>query len=50
MPNWEQAFVEPAKVRDYLLDPGHRDGSSKARFFFALGYRRELWETLAKVS
>jgi hypothetical protein len=46
MPNWEHAFVEPAKVRDYLLDPAHRDGASKARYFMRLGYRREAWAEL----
>ena len=39
-------FIAPAKVRDYLLDPGHSKGGSKARFFQILGYSRLAWRRL----
>ncbi len=46
LPNAERAVVDPAKVRDYLLSPEHRDGRSKARFFSALGFTRDDWALL----
>jgi hypothetical protein len=46
LPNAGRAVVDPAKVRDYLLSPDHPDGSSKARFFGALGFTREGWPRL----
>ncbi len=46
LPNAERAVVDPAKVRDYLLSPDHRDGRSKARFFGALGFTRDTWPQL----
>ena len=32
---------------DYLLNPAHRHGGSKARFFALFGFRPEAWEVLA---
>jgi hypothetical protein len=46
MPNWEQAFVEPAKLEDYLLNFEHPTGGTKARFLLSLGYRRDAWRLL----
>ncbi len=46
LPNAERAVVDPAKVRDYLLSPDHPDGSSKGRFFAALGFTRAGWPLL----
>lgn len=46
LPNAERAEAAPAKVRDYLLSPDHPDGSSKARYFGALGFTREGWPLL----
>jgi hypothetical protein len=46
LPGAERAFVDPAKVRDYLLDPAHRIGHSKARFFAGLGFTRARWPAL----
>ena len=46
LPNAESAFIEPDKVRDYLLSSTHPVGRFKAHFFVALGYRAERWETL----
>jgi hypothetical protein len=39
-------FIDPAKTRDYLLDPGHSEGGSKAKFFERLGYSRLAWRRL----
>ena len=47
LPNADVAVVEEAKVTDYLLDPAHRYGASKARFFAQFGFRAEAWEELA---
>ena len=47
LPNAAQAVVEREKVTDYLLNPAHRYGASKARFFAAFGFRREAWRALA---
>src|SRR5208282_3734595 len=47
MPNADQAVVEREKIVDYLLNPGHRYGASKARFFAGFGFRLEEWERLA---
>jgi hypothetical protein len=49
LPNAEAAIVERAKVVDYLLNPTHRHGASKARFFAEFGFRAEAWEELALV-
>ena len=46
LPNAGLAFVEPAKVRDYLLSPVHPIGRFKAAVFAALGYKQEQWELL----
>lgn len=39
-------FIDAAKVRNYLLDPDHPQGGSKARFFRSLGYSRLAWRRL----
>lgn len=46
LPSAHRAIVEPAKVRDYLLAPGHPVGQAKARFFAALGFRQAEWPAL----
>jgi len=46
LPNADHAFVDPAKVRDYLLAAAHPVGRFKARFFASLGYDAEQWERL----
>lgn len=46
LPNADHAFVEPAKVRDYLLSVTHPVGRFKAAVFIALGYSSELWDVL----
>jgi hypothetical protein len=47
LPNTELAFVERGKIVDYLLNPSHRYGASKARFFTSLGFHLQEWERLA---
>jgi hypothetical protein len=46
LPNARHAVVEPAKLRDYLLAQAHPVGRFKARFFCALGYMPEDWQSL----
>ena len=48
LPDVEQALVERKKITEYLLNPGHRYGASKAQFFGAFGFRAEQWETLSQ--
>ena len=47
LPNAEQAVVEREKITDYLLNPTHRYGASKAAFFADFGFRLDEWEQLA---
>lgn len=47
LPNAAKAVVEREKIADYLLNPAHRYGASKARFFTGFGFRIEEWERLA---
>jgi len=47
LPNAHLAVVERGKIADYLLNPAHRYGASKARFFAQFGFRLEAWEVLA---
>jgi hypothetical protein len=48
IPNADNAIVEREKITEYLLNPTHRNGASKARFFVAFGFRTEEWGTLAE--
>ncbi len=41
LPDVDAAFIESAKLRDYLLATGHTVGRFKAAFFASLGYRQE---------
>jgi hypothetical protein len=47
LPNPELAKVEREKITGYLLNPVHRYGASKARFFGAFGFRIDEWEVFA---
>lgn len=47
LPNAELAVVEREKITEYLLDPQHRYGASKARFFARFGFALEAWDVLA---
>jgi len=46
LPAAERAWIEAAKVRDYLLGREHSVGRFKAVFFESLGYSAEEWEAL----
>ncbi len=46
LPNAERAFVDDAKVRDYLLSSTHPVGRFKSVVFVALGYDQENWQLL----
>lgn len=48
LPNANKVAVERVKIVDYLLNPEHRYGASKARFFTKFGFRAEQWEQLAE--
>ncbi len=43
LPNANNLIVEREKIVDYLLNPAHRYGASKARFFSQFGFRIEAW-------
>jgi hypothetical protein len=47
MPNADKLIVEREKIVDYLLNPAHRFGASKARFFVRFGFDLEHWQHLA---
>ena len=47
LPNAELAVVEREKITDYLLNPEHRHGASKARFFRQCGFEVGDWEAFA---
>ena len=47
LPNAANAYIPPAKIRDYLLSMESRSGRSKARYFIRFGFRREEWQRMA---
>lgn len=47
LPSSDRALIEPAKVRDYLLDLTHPVGRFKAVFFESLGFTARNWEELS---
>ena len=47
LPNAANAYIPPAKIRDYLLSMESRRGRSKARYFIRFGFRREEWQQMA---
>ena len=48
LPNARLAIVEQEKITEYLLNPAHRYGASKARFFTEFGFRLDDWSALAR--
>lgn len=44
LPSPNDLLVERDKILGYLLNPDHRFGASKAKFFGAFGFRRDTWE------
>jgi hypothetical protein len=47
LPNLDTALIEEHKIVEYLLNPRHSEGASKARFFGSLGFSAADWEQLA---
>jgi len=47
LPCRDNLIIEEEKVAGYLLNLEHRYGATKARFFIAVGFRVEHWNTLA---
>ena len=47
LPNARLVVVDRAKITEYLLNPEHRYGASKARFFVGFGFTLEAWDVLA---
>ena len=47
LPLADEAEVPKAKIVLYLLNPEHRRGKSKARFFLSRGFSADNWETMA---
>ncbi|HUR27053.1 MAG TPA: adhesin [Planctomycetota bacterium] len=43
LPRGDQALVEQAKVRNYLLSASHPIGRFKAEFFRSIGYTDQNW-------
>jgi hypothetical protein len=48
LPNREQAFIQLAKLTDYLLSKTHAVGRSKAKFFRELGFSEDTVSLLEK--
>lgn len=48
LPAANKLVVEREKIADYLLNPAHRHGASKARFFSHFGFRIAAWEQRAQ--
>jgi hypothetical protein len=48
LPDANKLVVEREKIVDYLLNPAHRFGGSKARFFDRFGFESEHWQRLAE--
>lgn len=48
LPGAECAVVEQTRVERYLLDPAHKDGGSKAKFFLARGFQTSSWQDFAR--
>lgn len=47
LPNAVRAIVERRKVVEYLLNPEHDQGASKADFFSRFGFSADCWQDLA---
>jgi hypothetical protein len=48
LPNFEQASIPESKIREYMLNPAHPVGGSKATFFLRFGFHVSHWRVLAK--
>lgn len=48
LPNVEDAIVAESKIAKYLLDPSHKDGGPKAKFYAYFGFRQDEWQVFAE--
>jgi hypothetical protein len=48
LPNADQAFIDPRKLRDYALNAEHPTGRFKAAFLAQMGYSAADWERLER--
>ena len=46
LPAAERAYVDPVKLRRYLLSASHPEGRYKAAFFARFGYTQRHWRRL----
>jgi hypothetical protein len=46
IPNSDRAIIEPSKLTDYLLNPEHKRGGTKAKLLIQCGYSQENWQQL----
>lgn len=46
IPNADRAVITEDKLCNYLLNPAHRRGGSKAALLLAMGYRVDDWQQL----
>lgn len=46
IPNSERAIIEPSKLIDYLLNPNHKRGGTKAKLLIKCGYSQKNWQQL----
>jgi|SRR3989344_21251 len=46
LPNYEKAFIDPAKIKDYILSPSHPVGRFKMALFQKIGYTDKNWGQL----
>jgi hypothetical protein len=46
VPNAESALIAAEKLQQYLLNPAHRRGASKARLLIMMGYSATDWHQL----
>lgn len=47
LPKAERCKVDEGKIREYLLNPSHPVGRSKAQFFLGMGFQPDAWQLLA---
>jgi len=48
LPNYENAFIPPAKLYDYLLSEAHSAGKGKAKFFREFGFDETNTDSLMR--
>jgi hypothetical protein len=46
VPNADRAIITRDKLQEYLLNPQHKRGASKAKALLAMGYAADDWQTL----